>query len=56
MREPVGSSTDVLVAVLSGRLGVLVRRSPRWWARQRGSSGLLLIGLGGAAVASGGRS
>jgi len=50
------SSSDVLVAVLSGRLGVLLRRSPRWWKRQRVSSGLLLIGLGGAAAASGTRS
>jgi len=50
------SSTDVLVAVLSGRLGILLRRSPRWWKRQRVSSGLLLIGLGGAAAATGTRS
>ncbi len=50
------SSSDVVVAVLSGRLGVLVRRSPRWWKRQRIGSGLLLIGLGGAAAASGARS
>lgn len=50
------SSTDVIVAVLSGRLAGLVRRSPRWWKRQRIGSGLLLIGLGGAAAASGTRS
>lgn len=50
------SSTDVLVAVLAGRLGQLLARSPRWWRRQRIGSGLLLIGLGGAAAAAGARS
>ena len=50
------SAADVAVAVLSGRLGALVRRSPHWWRRQRIGSGLLLIGLGGAAAATGGRS
>jgi threonine/homoserine/homoserine lactone efflux protein len=50
------SSADVVVAVLSGRLGRLLRHSPRWWRRQRVGSGVLLIGLGGAAAASGTRS
>lgn len=50
------SSADVVVAVLSGRLGALLHRSPRWWRRQRIGSGVLLIGLGGAAAASGTRS
>lgn len=49
-------SADVIVAVLSGRLGALLHRSPRWWKRQRIGSGVLLIGLGGAAAASGARS
>ncbi len=50
------SAADVVVAVLSGRLAAFVRRSPRWWRRQRIGSGLLLIGIGGAAAATGGRS
>ena len=49
------STTDVVVAVLSGRLGALARRSPRWWKRQRMASGIVLIGLGGAAAVSGAR-
>jgi len=49
------SSADVVVAVFSGRLGVLLRRSPRWWKRQRIGSGVLLIGLGAAAAATGSR-
>jgi hypothetical protein len=34
---------------------MLLERSPRWWRRQRVGSGLLLIGLGGAAAAAGSR-
>jgi threonine/homoserine/homoserine lactone efflux protein len=50
------SSSDLIVATLAGRLGRLLERSPRWWRRQRVGSGLLLIGLGGAAAAAGSRS
>jgi len=50
------SSADVVVAVLSGRLSGVLQRSPRWWKRQRVGSGVLLIGLGGAAAATGARS
>lgn len=50
------SSSDMVVATLAGRLGALLQRSPRWWRRQRVGSGLLLIGLGGAAAAAGSRS
>jgi threonine/homoserine/homoserine lactone efflux protein len=50
------SSADLVVAALAGRLGRLLQRSPRWWKRQRVGSGLLLIGLGGAAAAAGSRS
>jgi threonine/homoserine/homoserine lactone efflux protein len=50
------SSTDAIVALLAGRLGTLLQRSPRWWKRQRVGSGLLLIGLGGVAAVSGSRS
>jgi threonine/homoserine/homoserine lactone efflux protein len=50
------SSADVVVVALSGRLGALLKRSPRWWKRQRVGSGVLLIGLGGAAAVAGARS
>lgn len=44
---------DLAVTLLAGRLQQLLHRSPRWWARQRIGSGLLLLGLGGAAAATG---
>lgn len=50
------SSSDLIVAALAGRLGKLLEQSPQWWRRQRVGSGLLLIGLGGVAAASGSRS
>jgi threonine/homoserine/homoserine lactone efflux protein len=49
------STSDLVIAMLAGRLGKLLERSPRWWRRQRVGSGLLLIGLGGAAAAAGSR-
>jgi threonine/homoserine/homoserine lactone efflux protein len=49
------SSSDIVVAVLAGRIGELLRRSPVWWKRQRIGSGALLIGLGGVAAISGTR-
>lgn len=49
------SGAAVAVALASGRLSALLRASPRWWKRQRTASGALLIGLGGAAAASGAR-
>lgn len=50
------ATPDVAVTLLAGRLQRLLLRSPRWWTRQRIGSGLLLIGLGGAAAATGSRS
>lgn len=47
---------DLAVTLLAGRLQRLLHRSPRWWTRQRVGSGLLLLGLGGAAAATGSRS
>lgn len=49
------SAADVVVATLSGRLGALLRRCPRWWRRQRITSGIVLISLGGAAAITGTR-
>ena len=46
------SAADLVVAVLSGRLAAGLRRSPRRWRRQRTASGLVLVGLGGAAAVS----
>lgn len=44
---------DLAVTLTAGRLQRLLHRSPRWWTRQRIGSGLLLLGLGGAAAATG---
>jgi threonine/homoserine/homoserine lactone efflux protein len=44
---------DLAVTLLAARLQQLLRRSPRWWTRQRVGSGLLLLGLGSAAAAAG---
>jgi threonine/homoserine/homoserine lactone efflux protein len=44
---------DLAVTLLAARLQQLLRRSPRWWTRQRIGSGLLLLGLGSAAAAAG---
>ena len=49
------STADVVVAMLSGRLSALLRRSPRWWRRQQIGSGLVLIGLGAVAAVTGTR-
>jgi threonine/homoserine/homoserine lactone efflux protein len=43
---------DLAVTLLAARLQQLLRRSPRWWTRQRIGSGLLLLGLGSAAAAA----
>jgi threonine/homoserine/homoserine lactone efflux protein len=49
------SAADVAVVVFFGRLRRLLEESPRWWRRQRIGSGLVLVGLGGAAAAAGHR-
>src|SRR3954469_8069659 len=43
------SSADVVVAALGGRIRTAL--SPRWWRRQRLTSGVTLIALGGFAAA-----
>jgi threonine/homoserine/homoserine lactone efflux protein len=50
-----GFLSDSLYAVGSGRLSRWLARHPRRWRRQQRATGLLYLGLGGWAAASGGR-
>jgi threonine/homoserine/homoserine lactone efflux protein len=50
-----GFASDSLYAMSSGRLSRWLARHPKRWRRQQRATGLLYLGLGGWAAASGGR-
>ena len=43
---------DIAVTLLAARMQRLLRKSPRWWTRQRVGSGVLLLALGTASAAT----
>jgi threonine/homoserine/homoserine lactone efflux protein len=49
----IGLVSDSLYAVSSGRLSAWLARRPKRWLRQQRATGVLYLGLGGWAVASG---